>query len=127
MGIEVQELVNIIGNTDFKSFLDTKAYEIVSNISSDSSSAPAKTSAAMNSIPLLTTSFGLATGQNILDFLEAFVKDKSGIINLTFEELHKMVLEDREWINMGKKAKGIRRDLFVGACSFLLIICDAHL
>jgi predicted acylesterase/phospholipase RssA len=114
LGTEVQELVDIIGNTDFKSFLDTKAYEIVSNISSETASAPAKTSAAVNSLPLLTNSFGLAAGKGVLDYLEAFVKERTKISYLTFGELHKLVEEDRELVKQKFRSKRIRKDLFVG-------------
>lgn len=114
LGTGVAELVDTIGNTDFKSFLDTKAYEIVSNISNDSSSLPAKTSAAMNTLPLLNSSFGLASGQNILDYLEAFVKLKTDINFLTFGELHTLVEEDRKLMKEGLRRSNLRKDLYVG-------------
>jgi len=96
VGANVEELVMTIGNTDFKSFLDTKAYEIVSSMSSDNSSALQNTSAAMATLPLLTSSLGLASGQEVLDYLENFVRERTGVKHLTFQELHERVVKARE-------------------------------
>lgn len=114
LGTGVDELVDTIGNTDFKSFLDTKAYEIVSNISSESSSLPAQTYAAMNTLPLLNSTFGLASGQNILEYLEDFARLKTNTSWLTFGELHALVVADREAMRAGRKSQNLRKDLFVG-------------
>jgi predicted acylesterase/phospholipase RssA len=96
VGANVEELVQAMGTTDFKSFLDTKAYEIVESISSDTASTPQKTSAAMATLPLLTSSMGLSSGKGILEFVENFVKGRCGIDHLTFKELHELVLKARD-------------------------------
>jgi predicted acylesterase/phospholipase RssA len=95
VGANVEELVQTMGTTDFKSFLDTKAYEIVESFSSDTASAPQKTSAAMATFPLLTSSMGLSSGKEVLEFIENFVKARTGVDHLTFKELHELVLKAR--------------------------------
>jgi predicted acylesterase/phospholipase RssA len=98
VGANVEELVQTMGTTDFKSFLDTKAYEIVESFSSDTASAPQKTSAAMATFPLLTSSMGLSSGKEVLEFIENFVKARTGVDHLTFKELHELSFHTYEMI-----------------------------